>query len=150
MKVVLTKNHDKLGMNGSVVDVSEGYARNFLLPQQLALVATPNVEKHFEERKKAIVKKEAAILARAQELAEKLESLSLTISERVGEEGKLYGTVTSKEVVQALAGQAQIEVDKKQVEIRQAIRYVGEHAVHVKLHPKVVAAVKVQVVAQEG
>lgn len=150
MKVVLTKNHDKLGMNGSVVDVSEGYARNYLLPQQMALVATPTVLKHFEERKKAIAKKEASILAHAQELAAKIEALTVTIAERVGEEGKLYGTVTSKEVVSALAEQAKIEVDKKQVDIRQSIRHVGEHNAHIKLHPKVIAVLKVQVVAQEG
>lgn len=150
MKVVLTKDHDKLGMNGSVVDVNEGYARNFLLPNQMAQVATPSVLKHYDERKKAIAKKEAAILVRAQELAQKIEGLSVTIAERVGEEGKLYGTVTSKEVVHALAEQAKIEVDKKQVDIRTAIRHIGEHQAHIKLHPKVVAALKVQVVAQEG
>ncbi len=150
MKVVLTKDHDKLGMNGTVVDVSEGYARNFLLPNQMAQVATPSVLKHFEERKKAIAKKEAAILARAQELAKKIEALSLSIAERVGEEGKLYGTVTSKEVVHALSEQAQIEIDKKQVDIRTPIRYIGEHQAHIKVHPKVIAVLKVQVVAQEG
>lgn len=150
MKVVLTKDHDKLGMSGSVIDVSEGYARNFLLPNQMAQVATPSVLKHYEERKKAIAKKEAAVLARAQELAQRIEGLAVTIAERVGEEGKLYGTVTSKEVVQALAEQAQIEVDKKQIDIRTPIRHLGEHQVHIKLHPKVMAVLKVQVVAQEG
>lgn len=150
MKVILTKDHDKLGISGSVVEVSEGYARNFLLPNQLAQVATSGVLKHHEERKKAIAKKEAALLARAQEKAQKIESHSVTIAERVGEEGKLYGTVTSKEVVQALAEQLQIEVDKKQVEIRTPIRSLGEHVVYIKLHTQVVAALKVHVVAHQG
>lgn len=150
MKVVLTQDHDTLGMNGSIVDVSEGYARNFLLPQNLAVRATSNVIKHFEDRKKAIAKKEAAKLDKAKAYAQELAQLSVNIEVRVGEEGKLYGTVTAKDIAAALSEQHQQEFDKKQVDIPAPIRQVGEHQVKLKVHPQVKADLKVVVAAQEA
>lgn len=149
MKVVLTQDHDTLGMNGSIVDVSEGYARNFLLPQNLAVRATSNVIKHFEDRKKATAKKEAAKLDKAKAFAQELSQLSVNIEVRVGEEGKLYGTVTAKDIAAALSEQHQQEFDKKQVDIPAPIRQVGEHQVKLKVHPQVKADLKVVVAAAQ-
>lgn len=148
MKVILTKDHHELGINGSVVDVSEGYARNFLIPHNLAVRATDNVIAHYEDRKKARAKKEAARKEQAREMAGKFEALSLNAAVRVGEEGRLYGTVTTKEIVQLLEEQHQITVDKKQVEISQPIKQLGEHEVKVRLHPEVSAKLKVNVQAE--
>lgn len=147
MKVILTKDHHELGINGSLVDVSEGYARNFLIPNSLAVIATKNVMTHYEDRKKARANKEAAIRERAKELAAKIGELSLTVNVKVGEEGRLYGTVTTKDVAQHLAEQHQLEVDKKQIEIPHAIKAVGDHNVNIKLHPEVSAQLRVTVQA---
>lgn len=147
MKVILTKDHHELGINGSLVDVSEGYARNFLIPNSLAVIATKNVMTHYEDRKKARANKEAAIRERAKELAAKIGELSLTVNVKVGEEGRLYGTVTTKDVAQHLAEQHQLEVDKKQIEIPHAIKAIGDHNVNIKLHPEVSAQLRVTVQA---
>lgn len=147
MKVILTKDHHELGMNGTLVDVSEGYARNYLLPKQLAVVASKNVITHYDERKKARAKKEANIRDKASELAAKIGEMTITVAVRVGEEGRLYGTVTNKDIAQHLAEQHKLELDKKQIEIPAAIKMLGEHQVNVKLHPEVSAKLKVTVQA---
>ena len=145
MKVILTKDHHELGINGSLVNVSEGYARNYLLPNNLAVRATANVEKHYEERKKARAKKETSIRENAQALAEKIGALTLEATAKVGEEGRLYGTITTKEVMGLLAEQHQITVDRKQIEIPSPIKVVGEHKVNIKLHPEVSASLTLNV-----
>ncbi|MEZ0371743.1 MAG: 50S ribosomal protein L9 [Candidatus Sericytochromatia bacterium] len=147
MKVILTKDHHELGVNGSVVEVSEGYARNYLLPKQMAVQATKNVIAHYDERKKARANKEAAIRERAREQAAQIGELTLTVNAKVGEEGRLYGTVTTKEIAAQLAEQHKIELDKKQIEIPHAIKNVGDHTVNIKLHPEVSAQLRVTVQA---
>lgn len=148
MKVILTKDHHELGVNGSVVDVSEGYARNYLLPNAMAVQATKNVVAHYDERKKARAKKEATIREKARELAAKIGEMNIVVNAKVGEEGRLYGTVTSKEVAQHLADQHSIEVDRKQIEIPHAIKAVGDHSVNIKLHPEVSTQLRVTVQAE--
>jgi len=145
MKVILTKDHHELGINGSLVNVSDGYARNYLIPKNLAVLATKNVETHYENRKKARAKKEAAVREQARELAAKIGELTLQATAKVGEEGRLYGTITTKEIVQLLAEQHQITLDRKQVDIPQPIKVVGDHSVNVKLHPEVSTSLKVTV-----
>lgn len=147
MKVILTKDHHELGVNGSLVEVSEGYARNYLLPNQMAVQATKNVMQHYEDRKKARAKKEAAIRERAREQAAKIGELSLSVSAKVGEEGRLFGAVTSKEIAAQLAEQHKIEIDKKQIEIPHPIKAVGDHSVNIKLHPEVSTSLRVTVQA---
>lgn len=147
MKVVLTKDHHELGVNGSVVEVAEGYARNYLIPNHMAVLATKNVLAHYEDRKKARAKKEADIRQRAADLGSKLGELTVNVAARVGEEGRLYGTVTTKDIAQQLADQHKIEVDKKQIEIPFAIKAIGDHSVNIKLHPEVSAQLKVTVQA---
>lgn len=145
MKVILTKDHHELGVNGSVVDVAEGYARNYLLPNHMAVQATKNVVEHYEERKKARAKKEATIREKARELGAKIAELNVTVQAKVGEEGRLYGTVTNKEIAHHLAEQHSIEVDRKQIEIPHAIKAVGDHSVNIKLHPEVSTQLRVTV-----
>ncbi|PKL78649.1 MAG: 50S ribosomal protein L9 [Candidatus Melainabacteria bacterium HGW-Melainabacteria-1] len=148
MKVILTKDHHELGVNGSLVEVAEGYARNYLIPNSLAVNATKNVMAHYEDRKKARANKEAAIRERAREQAAKIGELSLTVDVKVGEEGRLYGTVTTKEIAALLAEQHQIELDKKQIEIPHAIKNVGDHLVKIKLHPEVSTELRLTVQAE--
>ena len=145
MKVILTKDHHELGINGSLVEVSEGYARNYLIPNSLAVIATKNVMTHYEDRKKARANKEAAIRERARELAAKIGELGLTVNAKVGEEGRLFGAVTNKDIAQHLAEQHKLEIDKKQIEIPFAIKAVGDHSVNIKLHPEVSTQLRVTV-----
>lgn len=150
MKVILTQDHNELGVNGSLVDVSEGYARNFLIPRNMAVRATQNVMAHYENRKKARAKKEAAVRQAAQDLSTKLAEQVVKATAKVGEEGRLYGTVTSKEIADILFKDHEISVDKKQIEIPNAIKYVGDHKVNVKLHPEITATLKVTVQAEDA
>jgi len=145
MNVILTKDHNELGVNGSMVSVSEGYARNYLLPNNLAVRATANVMAHYESRRKARSKKEAAVIEDANKRAEEMSKLVVKAEVRVGEEGRLYGTVTTKEIATLLQEQHGIEVDKKHISIASPIKTVGVYTVSVKLHPEISAQMQVDV-----
>lgn len=145
MKVILTKDHNELGVNGSMVTVSEGYARNYLLPNNMAVRATDNVMAHYESRRKARSKKEATIIEEANKRAAEMSKLVVTATVRVGEEGRLYGTVTTKEIAALLQEQHGIEVDKKHITIASPIKSVGKHSIAVKLHPEISAHMQVDV-----
>ncbi|MEB3284962.1 MAG: 50S ribosomal protein L9 [Candidatus Sericytochromatia bacterium] len=144
MKVILSKDVKDLGKTGALVDVSEGYARNFLFPRQLATEATPAALKQLDEKKKADARREERLKAQAQELAKVLESAKLVVSHKVGENGKLFGTITHKEIAQAIAGQLGQEVDKRKIDA-DPIKTIGLHEFVVKLHPAVSAKVKIDV-----
>lgn len=150
MKVILTQDHNELGVNGTMVDVKEGYARNFLIPRNLAVHATKNVMAHYESRKKARANKEAAILQKAKDLAAKLEDQLVKAVAKVGEEGRLYGTITSKEIADILFKNHEINVDRKQIEIPNPIKLIGDYKVNIKVHPSVIASVKVNVQAEDA
>lgn len=150
MKVILTQDVDSLGTSGEVLEVARGHARNYLIPKNLAKKATPSIVKHYEEREKAIANKIAKEVERAQEEASKLEEKVINILARVGEEGKLYGTITNREIATALNEQHDYEVDRKKVVIPQPIKVVGEHEVLVKVHSRVKAKLKVIVENEAG
>ncbi len=145
MNVILTKDHNELGVNGSMVKVSEGYARNYLLPNNMAVRATANVMAHYESRRKARSKKEAAVIEDANKRAEEMSKLVVLATVRVGEEGRLYGTVTTKEIAALLQEQHGIEVDKKHISIASPIKSVGLHSISIKLHPEISAQMQVDV-----
>ncbi len=145
MRVILRTDIEKLGKLGEVVDVKPGYARNYLLPKKLAMLATPSNLKIFEHEKKKLEEKLNAERFKAKELAEKLEKEKIEIQVRVGEGDKLYGSVTSSNIVDELAKRG-FEIDRKKVELDKPIRSLGEYQIPVKLYPGVVATLNVSVV----
>jgi large subunit ribosomal protein L9 len=145
MRVILSKDVKDLGKAGSLVDVSEGYARNFLFPRKLAAEATPAAMKQWEEQKKAEQRREERLLAEAQTLAKELEQAKVVMTAKAGEGGKLYGTITTKEIAAAIQKQTQHPVDKRKIDLDEPIRTLGTHQIDVKLHPQVHAKMRVQV-----
>ncbi len=146
MKVFLKEDVKNLGKMGDVVNVSEGYARNFLLPKKFAVEANPKNLKEFEHNKRIIQEKAAKIKDASKALAEKLSALTLQIKAKAGEEDKLFGSVTTMDISEALKA-AGFEVDKKKIVLGEPIKRLGEYTVEVKVHSEVNAAVKVQVVS---
>ena len=147
MKVILRKNFDQLGSVGEVVSVKDGYARNYLIPRGIAYQATAGNIRSLEEEKKQILKREAKELEAAQNLANELEKVSITIPVKVGEEEKIFGSVTNQMITDALHEKG-FDVDKRKVEITEPIKSLGIYSVSVKLHANVTAAVKTWVVRE--
>jgi len=147
MKVILRKNFDQLGKVGDIVNVKDGYARNYLIPRQIAYQATVGNIRSLEEEKKQIQKKEAKELETAQTFAAELEKVSVTIPVTVGEEDKIFGSVTSQMIADALKEKGH-EVDKRKIEITEPIKSLGIYSVTIKIHPSVSAIVKTWVVRE--
>lgn len=147
MKVILKKSVQKLGAIGDVVNVSEGYARNYLLPRDLAVFADEGNIKAVEHNKKVIQSKIDQERKSAEKMAEKLSSHSCTIAKKVGEEEKLFGSVTTGDIEEALKKDG-FEVSKKDIEIAEPIKALGIYTVHVKVYPGVEASLKVWVVKE--
>jgi large subunit ribosomal protein L9 len=148
MKVILLTDLRHRGRRGQVVDVRNGYARNFLFPQGLALEATPGNLKVFEQEKKKIEARHVAARGAAAEVGARLAGIRIVLRKRAMETGALYGSVTATEVMEALARRG-IEVDRRQIDLAGGIRTVGEHAVRIDLHSEVVAELAITVEAEE-
>ena len=146
MEVILIKDVEKLGYANDIVNVKPGYANNYLIPQGYAKAATASARKDLAANLKQRAHKDAKILADAQALAEKLANLPLTITVKA-EEGKIFGSVTSADIAEALAAK-DITVDRKAISV-DSIKTVGEYEATVKLHREVKATVKLSVVAEE-
>jgi large subunit ribosomal protein L9 len=147
MKVILRKDHDKLGKIGDVVNVKDGYARNFLIPQNVAYVALKGNLKALEEEKKQHALRDQKGERDAQKLADKLENISVTIKANVGEDEKLFGSITSQMIAESLQEQG-LTLDKRIIELEEPIKALGIYTVPVKIHPKVTGHVKVWVVRE--
>jgi large subunit ribosomal protein L9 len=147
MKVILKENHDKLGKIGDVVVVKDGYARNFLIPKKIAYLANDGNVRRLEEEKKQLAVKAKKEQITAGELAAEIEKLSLTIPVQVGEDDKLYGSVTSQMIADSLKEKG-YEIDKKKIEMDEPIKVLGIYTINIKLHPEVTGKVKVWVVRQ--
>lgn len=147
MKIILKKEIANLGEAGEVVEVKTGYALNYLVPQGYAVVGTPSALKQHEETLRQRAHKEAKFVADAQALAAKIEAVDITVSAKVGENGKLYGAVTAAQVAEVLAA-AGIEVEKKNISLDD-IKELGEFEGKVKCYKGVFANIKVKVVAAE-
>lgn len=145
MKVILLENIPGLGRAGDIKTVRDGYGRNYLIPQKLAEMATHSREKYLERKKAALAKKAQLMFESAQELKEKLEQIALVIQKKSSVEGKIFGSVTSGDVVSLIAEQG-FTVDKKRVVI-QHVKTIGEHIFHVKLDEGVTADMKITVEA---
>ncbi len=147
MRIVLREDVEKLGTRGDVVTVADGYARNYLLPQKIAFLATGENLKRVEKEKKVLKLRLIQERDDAQRLAEKLASISCTIVKKAGEEETLYGSVTSADIASALEKEG-ILMDKRKVLLAEPIKALGIYTVPVKLHPEVDAEVKVWVVRE--
>jgi large subunit ribosomal protein L9 len=148
MKVILLENIETLGVIGDIVKVAPGYARNYLLPKKLAIVATTGNAKALEHAKRQLEYKKNKMLEQVKALAAKIEGISLVLTHQAGDEGKLFGSVTNMELAEQLAAQG-IEIDRKKIQLAEPIKQVGEFVVAVKLHPEVVASLKVVVAKSE-
>ena len=144
MLVILRENVENLGHIGDVVKVSDGYARNFLLPRNLVVVAEAKSVAAIEHQKKLLEKKRLAQQAVAREVAQKLEQITCTISRKVGEHDKLFGSVSASDIAAALKT-AGYSVEKRSISLNSPIRTLGLHTVTVKLEAEVSASLKVQV-----
>lgn len=148
MQIILQEDVEKLGNRGQVVTVAEGYARNFLLPRKLALEATAGNMKRLEKMRAAFAKKEATEKDSAQTLAELLNTVTLTISRKAGENDQLFGSVTSADVAEALAAQG-YTIDKRKIVLPDPIKTVGEFQIPVRLFREISAGVKLTVKKEE-
>jgi len=145
MKVILMEDVKSLGNKGAIINVSDGYARNSLFPNKLAIVATDSTIKHENERQKIEKIKEEKIFQDAKKVAVELESKEIVLKAKAGEMGKLYGTITNKEIAEALHKQLSFEVDKRKITLEEPIKTVGDFKVHFKLHAKVIVNLNVKV-----
>lgn len=145
MKVILLKDDKKVGKKGEIVNAKDGYARNFLIPKGVAIEATPANLKKLEREKKHEAEIEAQLVAEARETAEKIEKASIEIKIKAGDNGKLFGSVATKDIATEYKKQHNIEIDKKKIDLKDPIKTVGTFEVNVKLHPEVTAKAKVTV-----
>lgn len=147
MKVILRKEHEKLGKIGDAVDVKDGYARNYLLPRNIAFPATKGSVQALEEEKKQAERRVSKELKAGEKLAAELEKVSITIQMKVGEDEKLFGSVTSQMIADALKEQ-NFTIDKRIIDLEEPIKALGIYNVNVKLHQNVTGKVKVWVVRE--
>lgn len=148
MKVIFLKDVKGTGKKGEIKEISDGYARNFLFPKKLAVVASEGNLTTLNEEKKKNQELEAQKLQEANKLKEKLETLTLSFTTKVGKEGKVFGSVTSKQISEQLRSQG-LDIDKKQIHLDDPIRSLGTTQVSVKLHSQVTAAVRVSVTEEK-
>ena len=147
MEVILRQAVENLGNPGEIVSVSNGYARNYLLPRGIAYLATEGNKKRITQEKTRLEAAENSRRESAQDLAKKLEEVSITFAARVGEEGKLFGSVTAADVAQQLEAQG-FEIEKRQIELHEPIKALGVYRVPVRLHADVKPEIKVWVIKQ--
>ena len=145
MRVLLREDVPGVGHKGDLVEVADGYARNFLIPKGHAMLATKGVETQAEAMRRARTLRDAQERAAAEEIAKRLVPLTITISAKAGEEGRLFGSVTTSDIAEAVADQARIELDRKALDT-DAIKTTGEHMVTAKLHSDVQFQFRVEVV----
>jgi large subunit ribosomal protein L9 len=148
MRVILMQDVLHTGKRGEVIDVKPGHARNYLIPQGLALLATPGNLKYFEQQRSKIDARHAKEREAAGEIAAQIAGTRLTVAKRVGESETLYGSVTATEVAELLEREG-ISIDRRRIDLEGGIKTLGDHEVRIELHPEVVAEVTVTVVAEE-
>ncbi|HET7558582.1 MAG TPA: 50S ribosomal protein L9 [Limnochordia bacterium] len=149
MKLILQSDVEKLGEQGDLVEVAAGYGRNYLLPKGLAVTATPANLKQVEALRAQREERKRREEAEARDLAAKLEGLALRLTARVGEAGRLFGSVTATDIAEAAHAAAGFEIDRRRVELDEPIKQIGNFQVPYRVHPKVVAVLKLEVVAAE-
>ena len=147
MKVILRQNYETLGQVGEIVDVKNGYARNFLIPRKIAYAALNGNIQALEEEKKNLDKRKRQEIEAAEKLAAELEKVSVSIPVQVGEEDKIFGSVTNQMIADALKEKG-YEIDRRKIEIEEPIKSLGIYGIAIKLHASVTANIKVWVVRE--
>jgi len=148
MEVILREDVDKVGARGSVVRVADGYARNFLLPKRLAVPATGANRKIVEQEREAYLRREAKVKSESEDLAKLMSNVTITIRQRAGENNQLFGSVTAKDIADALEAQ-KYHVDRRKIQLDEPIRTLGEHKVTLRLHRDVSTQITVIVEAEQ-
>jgi large subunit ribosomal protein L9 len=148
MEIILREDVERLGSRGQVVKVADGYARNFLLPKRLAVAATDSNRKIVEQERQAHLRREAKQKGEAEDLSKLLSGVTVIIAQKAGENDQLFGSVTSKDVAEALA-QKNYTIDRRKIQLDEPIKQLGEFKIPVRLHRDVTAEVTVQVVKEE-
>ena len=146
MKLILTHEVNGLGAPGDVVEVKDGYGRNYLLPRGFAIKWTRGAQKQIDSIRRARAAREIRSLDEAKQIAEQLGSLKVRLNQRAGDNGRLFGSVTSTDVAEAVKAAGGPEVDKRRIQIRNPIKSVGDYTVEVRLHPEVNASLALEVV----
>jgi large subunit ribosomal protein L9 len=148
MKVILNQKVGRLGERGSIVNVTDGYARNYLLPKKLAILATPSNIKSFKQEEELQKNKEEKGRIQAEKIAEKLNNMTFTVSKKAGEE-ILFGSVTTAEIAELLEKEG-FSIDKRKILILESIKKLGEYQVSIKLHPEVSSQINLVVIREES
>jgi len=148
MNVVLREDVEKLGKRGETVRVAPGYGRNYLIPKKLAYPATPGNLKVIEHEKRAKDTRDAKVRQDHEKMASVISGFSFTVAKKVGENDALFGSVTSQDIADLLAGKG-FEIDKRRIELHEPIKTLGSHTVEIKLHKDVTARVSIEVVKEE-
>ena len=147
MEIILLEDVKKVGKKGDLVKVSEGYARNFILPKKLGTVATNAAKNEIKLKARADKKKMENELLDAKKLGEELKQKAIELSVKSGDGGRLFGSVTSKEIAKAIQEQLNIKIDKKKIQLSDPIKTLGNHTLTIKIHPKVTGEITVKVIA---
>jgi large subunit ribosomal protein L9 len=147
VKLILREDIENLGKGGDLVEVKAGYGRNFLLPRGLAVLANPKNVRELEHQKKVSEAKAAKLKASAEAVARRLAETPITLKRKVGEQDKLYGSVTALDIVEALGARG-LQLDRRIIDLREPIKTVGDHEIPVKLHRDVAAKVRLKVEAE--
>ena len=148
MEIILREDNEKLGSRGQVVKVASGYARNYLLPQRLAVAATEANKKIVEQERQAHLRKETKLKSEAEDLGKILGGVTVTIAQKAGENDQLFGSVTAKDIADALEKQ-NYTIDRRKIQLDEPIKQIGSHTVTVRLHREVPVEITVQVVKEE-
>lgn len=148
MKLLLKEDVDGLGFCGDEVEVKDGYGRNFLIPKGKALLATPNNLKAFNHQKRVVQGKVTKVIAAAQAVADEIAKVTCLVKKKVGDTGKMFGSVTAQEVADLLKGQG-VEIDRRKIQIAEPIKKAGEYKIPVKLHSEVTAEIKLVVEGEQ-
>ena len=149
MKVILQQEVKKLGKKGDIIEVSEGYARNYLLAQKLAIPATASNVNTATQQKASEERKIQRAIDEANFLAAQMSKVEVTIAVKIGEGGKFFGSVTSKDIADALLSQHKIELDKRKIDLKDAIKAVGTYPVSIKLYPEISAKIQVHIITKQ-
>jgi large subunit ribosomal protein L9 len=147
MEVILREHVDNLGRRGEIVKVADGYARNYLLPRKLALLATEGNKQQIERERAKFDAKESDEQRAAEAIAQRMTNVEVVISRKVGETTALYGSVTTGDITEALAAKG-FEIDRRKLQLAEPLKKLGEFDIPVKLHREVTATIKVKVVAE--
>ena len=148
MEIILREDVEKVGSRGAVVNVADGYARNFLLPRRLAVPATEANKKIVEQEREAYLRREAKEKSDAEGLSQLMANVTLTFRHRVGENNQLFGSVTAKDIADALEAQ-KFHIERRRIQLEEPIRTLGEHQVTLRLHRDVTIPIKVVVEAEQ-